>query len=504
MTGTILWFKRDLRVADHPALARAARIGAPVLPLYIVEPDLWRQPDADARHYGFVRECLVDLREQLARIGLRLVIRVGEALAVLEALRRDHGITRLISHAETGNGWSYARDRAVADWARAQGVSWEELPQSGVVRRLRGRDGWAQARDRFMAQPFAVAEPARMLEGVASQAVPGAGALGLGADAPQRQAGGQRGGRAEGLALLESFLTTRGQDYRRAMSSPLQGADACSRLSPHLAFGTLSLREADQAAARAQQSDRGSAWAGSVRSFRSRLAWRDHFMQKLEDEPALEWRCLHPAYEGLRPAVPDATRLAAWCAGETGLPFVDACMRSLIATGWLNFRMRSMLMAVASYHLWLGWRATGLHMARMFTDYEPGIHWSQVQMQSGTTGINTIRIYNPVKQGLDQDPTGAFTRAWLPELADVPDALLQEPWRWEGASGLRYPAPVVDVKAAAAAARDRVWAVRQGEGFRVQAAKVVRKHASRKDAKGRFRRDPVPPAKDDRQMGFDF
>ncbi|MDP5347168.1 MAG: deoxyribodipyrimidine photo-lyase, partial [Paracoccaceae bacterium] len=178
MTGTILWFKRDLRVADHPALARAARIGAPVLPLYIVEPDLWRQPDADARHYGFVRECLVDLREQLARIGLRLVIRVGEALAVLEALRRDHGITRLISHAETGNGWSYARDRAVADWARAQGVSWEELPQSGVVRRLRGRDGWAQARDRFMAQPFAVAEPARMLEGVASQAVPGAGALG--------------------------------------------------------------------------------------------------------------------------------------------------------------------------------------------------------------------------------------------------------------------------------------------------------------------------------------
>jgi deoxyribodipyrimidine photo-lyase len=421
---------------------------------------------------------------------------------VLEALRREHGITRLISHEETGNGWSHARDLSVAAWARGQGVTWEELPQSGVVRRLRGRDGWAAARDRFMAQPLAVPGPARMLDGVAAQPLPGAAALGLGGDAPQRQAGG----RAAGLALLESFLNERGQDYRRAMSSPLAGATACSRLSPHLAFGTLSLREADQAAARraAQVRGGGDGWSGAVQSFRARLAWRDHFVQKLEDEPALEWRCLHPAYEGLRPAMPDAARLEAWCRGETGLPFVDACMRSLAATGWLNFRMRSMVMAVASYHLWLDWRATGQHLARMFTDHEPGIHWSQVQMQSGTTGINTIRIYNPVKQGLDQDPTGAFTRVWLPELADVPDALLQEPWRWDGASGLRYPAPVVDVKAAAAAARDRVWAVRQGDGFRAQAARVARKHASRKDAKGRFQRDPVRLKKDDRQMGFDF
>ena len=506
MTGTILWFKRDLRVADHPALARAAAIGAPVLPLYIVEPGLWAQADADARHYGFLREALLDLRGQLARIGLRLVIRLGEAVPVLEDLRAAHGITRLVSHEETGNGWTYARDRAVAAWARGQGVILEELPQSGVMRRLNGRDGWAAGRDRFMAAPVVTPAPVTMLGGVTSDALPGAARLGLGADAPQRQ----RGGRAAGLAALETFLTERGRDYRRAMSSPLAGASACSRLSPHLAFGTVSVREADHAAAARAAQVRGAGdgqrtgWAGSVQSFRSRLAWRDHFMQKLEDEPALEWRCLHPAYEGLRPAVPDPARLAAWQNGETGLPFVDACMRSLNATGWLNFRMRSMVMAVASYHLWLDWRATGAHLARMFTDYEPGIHWSQAQMQSGTTGINTLRIYNPVKQGLDQDPTGAFTRAWLPELAAVPDALLQEPWRWDGAGALRYPAPIVDVKQAAAWARDRVWAVRQGDGFRAEAARVVRKHASRKDGRGRFRRDPVALKKDTRQMGFDF
>jgi deoxyribodipyrimidine photo-lyase len=471
-----------------------------VLPLYIVEPEMWAQTDADARHYGLLREALVDLKDQLDRIGLRLVIRVGAAVQVLEDLRLSHDISHLVSHEETGNSWSYARDRQVADWARGQGVVWSELPQSGVLRRMRGRDGWAARRDAFMRGPLVVAGPVSPLAGVASQALPGAAALGLGADAPQRQ----KGGRAAGLALLSSFLQDRGQDYRRAMSSPLEGATACSRLSPHLALGTLSLREVEQSAARAAALSRGAAWAGSVRSFRSRLAWRDHFIQKLEDEPAIEHRCLHPAYEGLRPAIPDSERLEAWIKGETGLPFVDACMRSLAATGWLNFRMRSMVTSVASYHLWLDWRVTGAHLARMFTDYEPGIHWSQAQMQSGTTGINTIRMYNPVKQGLDQDPTGAFTRVWVPELADVPDAFLQEPWRWEGAARLRYPALVVDVKQAAAVARDRVWAVRQGEGFRAQAAKVVQKHASRKDAKGRFRRDPVVMKKDTWQMGFDF
>ena len=283
-------------------------------------------------------------------------------------------------------------------------------------------------------------ERLQRVPGVEPGAIPTARALRLAPDrCPHRQAGG----RVQGLALLDSFLAARGQAYRRAMSSPVTGERACSRLSPHLALGTLSVREVAQAAAARAAERPGGGWQGSLASFRSRLAWRDHFMQKLEDEPAIEIRALHRAAETLTRTA-DATRLAAWAAGETGVPFVDACMRYLAATGWLNFRMRSMVMSFASYHLWLDWRATGAVLARRFTDYEPGIHWPQVQMQSGTTGINTIRIYNPVKQGADQDPTGGFTRAWLPELAAVPDALLQQPWLWPGAAGLRYPAPLVD------------------------------------------------------------
>jgi deoxyribodipyrimidine photo-lyase len=186
--------------------------------------------------------------------------------------------------------------------------------------------------------------------------------------------------------------------------------------------------------------------------------------------------------------------------GETGLPFLDACLRYLRATGWLNFRMRAMVTSVASYHLWLDWRVSGQHLARMFTDYEPGIHWPQVQMQSGTTGINIPRIYNPVKQGQDQDPTGAFTRAWVPELAEVPDAFLQTPWAWPDAQrliGHRYPEPVIDISAASREARDRIWQARKAAGFAETAAGIVRLHASRADPRfvnDRGPRRPVPTA----------
>jgi len=228
-------------------------------------------------------------------------------------------------------------------------------------------------------------------------------------------------------------------------------------------------------------------WRGSMKSFSGRLHWHCHFMQKLEDEPSLEHANLHRAYDGLRPTAADGeserARLHAWCSGETGLPFTDAVMRALHATGWMNFRMRAMLMAVASYHLWLDWRLPGEHLARMFTDYEPGIHWPQVQMQSGTTGINTIRIYNPIKQGFDQDPTGAFIRRWVPELAPVPSDYLHEPWKWENAGTVMdriYPLPIMDALAAAKEARRKVWSLRGGKAFKETASEIQSKHGSRK------------------------
>ncbi|MEL7131731.1 MAG: deoxyribodipyrimidine photo-lyase [Pseudomonadota bacterium] len=506
---TVLWFKRDLRVADHPALAQAASMGD-VIPLCVFEPDYWAQPDVSGRQFDFVRESVSDLSDALAALGVPLVVRVGSVVDILESLRTSVGFGRILSHEETGNAWTYARDREVAAWCRTNGTVWTELSQSGVVRRLNGRDGWAKQRNAFLRQPQ-IDVPA----GLTGPLLPSDEVPNL--VATDHCPGRQRGGRQMALSLLGSFLTERGQTYRKDMSSPVTGEWSCSRLSPYLAFGCMSGREVSQATAARQREVKGTreGWGGSLKSFQARLAWRDHFMQKLEDEPALEHRCLHSAYEDMRPKMPDAARLAAWEKGETGLPFVDACMRYLAATGWMNFRMRSMLLAVASYHLWLDWRVTGLHLARQFTDFEPGIHWPQSQMQSGTTGMNTVRIYNPVKQGKDQDPAGTFTRRWCPELAAVPDKFLQEPWLWEGAERVIdkvYPAPIVDVKEAARVAREKVWAVRRGGAFRDEADRVIHKHASRKDRQGHFvndrdpkqRRTPSSKSEDNTQMGFDF
>ncbi|MFN3613560.1 MAG: FAD-binding domain-containing protein, partial [Rubrimonas sp.] len=381
----------------------------------------------------------------------------------------------------------------------------------GVVRRLRSRDGWARGWDRRMRAPV---EPTPALSPVPVDpgAIPDAAALGLPPDPCDRQPGGT----PAALATLGGFLTRRGRDYRRAMSSPVTGFDACSRLSPHLAWGTISTRQAAQAAwaRRAEVAD-DPRWRGAVDSFLARLHWHCHFMQKLEDEPAIEIRCMHRAYEGLREADHDPARLAAWERGETGFPFVDACIRALAATGWMNFRMRSMLTAFAAYHLWLDWRAIAPPMARWFTDYEPGIHYSQLQMQSGVTGINTTRVYNPVKQSVDQDPDGRFIRRWVPELAGVPVAHLHQPWRMtadqQRAAGCvldrDYPMRIVDHEEAARRARARVHAVRRGEPFRAEKAAVMKKHASRKPGRDGFPRRPVngPAARrDPRQGSFEF
>jgi deoxyribodipyrimidine photo-lyase len=205
------------------------------------------------------------------------------------------------------------------------------------------------------------------------------------------------------------------------------------------------------------------------------------------------------AADGLREHEVSAERLAAWQSGHTGFPLVDACMRSLRATGWLTFRMRAMLVSFASYSLWLHWRPTGLFLARHFLDFEPGIHWSQLQMQSGTTGINTLRIYNPTKQAIEQDPRGIFIRRWVPELAGVPVAHVHMPWTMPHDAqfvagcviGRDYPAPLVDHAAAVREAKRRLAAVRNPSQAQAEAREVARRHGSRKDRRGAMRQDPV-------------
>jgi len=493
----LVWFKRDVRVQDHAPLMQAVQAG-PVLPLYIVEPELWMQPDMSLRHWHFLSECIDTLDQDLTRLGQPLIVRHGEAEDVFREIFNAHAVAAVWSHQETGNGWTFGRDTRVAELLRARDIPWHELRQHGVLRGRVDRDAWSRQWERLMAEP--VLPPPDSLPPIAmrAEAWPQTPHPALHDDpCPGRQ----RGGRASAEQVLYGFLQQRGERYHQRMSSPLTAADSCSRLSAHLAWGTLSMREVVQVTRqrRAQvkaltPADRGT-WARALSAFEGRLHWHCHFIQKLESEPRIEFENMQRSMDGLRDPVADPERFHAWSTGNTGWPLVDACMRCLQHTGWINFRMRAMLQAVASYHYWLHWRETSLHLARLFTDYEPGIHYPQAQMQSGTTGINTTRIYNPIKQSMDQDPQGVFIRRWVPALAAVSKEWIHQPWMMSDALqqrsgcviGQDYPAPLLDHEVAAREARQRLSAYRKRDAARDERRKIYQKHGSRKRPSQRSR-----------------
>lgn len=484
----IVWFKKDLRLFDHAPLKEAIAQGS-VLPLYIVEPKLWQQPDMSQRQYEFLLESLEDLQQALSALNHSLVIRVGEVTEVLTNLAEKHSIQALWSHQETGNGWTYQRDLAVKEWVKKHDIPWHELIQNGVVRGGMSRDKWLPHWEHYMNQPLLTLPKNFKTINLPSDPLPSAIDLGLANDQCKYR---QKGGRQEGLKLLNSFLFERGESYSKAMSSPVTAFDSCSRLSPHLTFGTLSIREVFQKMQLRRESlkdlhpDEKGTWPSALYAFNSRLHWHCHFIQKLEDEPRIEFENVHSAYNGLREKAFNEEYFNKWCEGKTGYPMIDACMRALIATGWLNFRMRAMLISFASYHLWLHWRQPSLHLARLFTDYEPGIHYSQCQMQSGTTGINALRIYNPIKQGFDQDPEGVFIKQWLPELADIPQGFIHTPWQ---SSTKQYPIPLVDEKVARSIAKRRLNLLRESLAHQEEAQHIVKKHTRRKQTKSKKKID---------------
>ena len=506
----LVWFKRDLRVDDHRPLAEAARRG-PVLCLYVYEPELHGSEEFTAAHLVFLQESLTSLDRSLREMGGALVLRRGRVVDVLHALKRETSFVALWSHEETGSDRTYRRDREVAAWCREQGVPWHEFRQDGVVRRLASRNGWSRHWEEFMRQPIAPRPSLRGVRGVQIDAGPSLADLGV---PPSDKPEAQKGGAAEGSRTLASFLSTRGMNYRSAMSSPVSGWTACSRISPYLAFGCISLRTltVQLAARRSELRAAESAtepvdrrWSGSLQSFGSRLRWHCHFMQKLEDEPRIELGNFVRAYDGLREEFTASTegrrRFDAWKEGLTGYPMVDACIRCVKATGWLNFRMRAMLASFSAYHLWLHWREPAVWLGSHFLDFEPGIHFSQFQMQSGTSGINTVRIYSPAKQAAEQDPEGEFIRRWVPELRAAPVSWLSRPEQMPAELqsrcgcliGRDYPAPIVEHAAAVKEARERIAAIRRRRGTRTEAKAVFVRHGSRKkSATHRARQNPQP------------
>lgn len=483
-----IWFKRDLRVQDHEPLNQAANRG-PCIGIFVIEDEWLKRPEFETSHYDFVRGALIDLQRSLASLHIPLVVVRGAIPEVFLELKKHYPPHTLYSHEETGLDWTYQRDREVQRWCRDQGIEWREYRQTGVIRGLKNRTNWQERRDRWISQPVLRAP----IHSITARSIPLAPIptyLELGLPRSELRSV-PSATRTSAEFALDSFLKTRSPDYLKHISSPLLSVQSSSRLSPYLSWGLISAREIHhQIQNRLRGLDPDSRLdqihIRSLQAFESRLAWRCHFIQKLESEPEIEWRNVNRGFDGLRENDFDEERFETWCRGETGFPMVDACMRALRQNGWINFRMRAMLVSFAAYQLWLHWERPARFLARYFLDFEPGIHWYQFQMQSGVTGTRTIRIYSPEKQQRDWDPEGKFVLKYCPELraldlADLARPDLTPPLLAVSRGfqiGRNYPAPIVNPQAAYDQAKIRIFQRLSSDAVQQENVRVLARHST--------------------------
>ena len=454
-SGVIVWHRRGLRTADHPALAAASEIGDRVLPVFVFDPAFYGDDGlaCDAR-IRFLHESLGDLDEQYAALGGGLGYAHGDPVEILSKFSEQGW--RIVAATEPTGRYGHERDEAAAAAANVEFVAGDGLVRDAAD----SREDWSDhIEDWFTADQHDVEAEAVTVETL--DAPVSIDQIESAYDIEPTKQRVPHGGREAGQRRLAQFARTI-DAYPGTISAPSDAEHGTSRLSPYLRFGCLSVREVYQHVQDHAPDCRGK------QMFVSRLYWNRHYTQKLADWPGWLDTAVNPVMEGFHADSHDPALVEAWKQGKTGYPMVDASMRCLRETGWLNFRMRAMCASFLCDLCQQPWQIGADWLYYHLIDADPAINYTQFQTQAGVVGTNMLRIYNPRKQVRDNDPDGEFIREWVPELRPLPDEFLDQPEKTPLAVqaecgveiGDDYPYPVVEYEAARERIQTKLEAVR--------------------------------------------